>query len=754
MGKYPIVRQLDSMDCGAACLAMVCAEYGLDQSLAQLRENTYVDREGVSMLNIKSAAEKIGLETLPVRCNYHKLLYDLPLPAIAHWDQNHFVVVYEVGDEEVIIGDPAVGERKISRQEFIKNWADIDHGEGVLLLLEVPDAEEEISSPIAVAPDSKIDQDEVATKPQEVKKIKPLDNAMPVQAALSTAGFLSLLKGNRKFWFHVIFGSIILFLIYLFLPLVIKELIDSGALLKNHNLVHTGLFAFAMLGLGRIILELSRNWMFQQEAALTNAKLVSTYLEKLTQQPIRFFEKRLKWDILQRVYDNYKVGAFFQSSSVQAIFYLIMLLSSCVVLLLLHESLFLLFFVGIVLQIGVILYFKQRRLYAKQNLMQASAKSQDVLFEIINGISAIKLNNAEAYNQSVWEQNQASLLDARLSFNKVDQFQKTAIKIVGWLVELGMLYFALHYMMKGTFSLGSLMAVVYILAYSKNAVVELFDLLIDFQEVQLSLRRLSELSDLGVKKYEVPAHAHLSTYKDIHIEDLMFRYGDIDSPTVLNDTSFVIPKGKKTAIVGVSGSGKTTLIKLMVGMYAPNSGRVTLGDVNVQDVNPALLHAKLGVVFEDGHIFSDSIASNVTMMSTRPDKRRLSEAIRIACLETFTKALPLGMQTRIGEDGVQLSKGQKQQVLLARLFYKSPDILLIDEATNALDGITERRILKNIDEEYHDKTTLFVAHRLSTIKDADHIVVLHKGMIVEQGTHEALLQKRGAYFLILRNDLE
>lgn len=747
MDKFPIIRQLDAMDCGAACLAMVCAYHGEDRSLAELREVTFVDRDGVSLLNIKTAADKIGFETLPVKVNYQQLIEELPFPAIAHWDQNHFVVIYKVTPEEVIIGDPAIGERKLTRREFEKYWKKGELSEGVVLLLEYPESARD--EPTDANTDINDDTQSTASEPAQI--------ALPKVAAVSSmasASIFSHLKGNLKFWAHFVIGSIILFLIYLFLPFVIKELIDSGALLKDVSIVYTGLFAFAMLGLGRIFLELSRNWMFQQEAAVTNAKLVSNYLERLTHQPIRFFEKRLKWDILQRIYDNYKVGAFFQSSSIQAIFYLIMLLASSIVLLLLHEKLFIVFFVGLILQVGVTLFFRQRRLYAKQAALETSAKSQDLLFEIINGISAIKLNNAEHYNQSLWETQQGELLEKNLRFNKVDQFQKTSIKIIGWITELAVLYFAIQFLMQDELTLGSIMGLIYILAYSKNAIVDLFDLLIDYQEVKLSLARLSEIADLPTKKYQITGASYLPVFKDMIVKNLSFRYGDIDSPSVIDNISLTIPKGKKTAIVGVSGSGKTTLVKLLVGMYAPVEGSVSLGDIELQNVEPALLNEKIGVVFEDGYIFSDSILANITMNTGEVDKKKLEKALELACLDTFMESLPLGRNTHIGEDGIQLSKGQKQQVLLARVFYKQPAILVFDEATNALDGITERRLLRNMNTAFEDKTMIFVAHRLSTIKDADQIIVMHKGIVIEQGTHEMLLAKRGAYFLILRNDLE
>lgn len=742
MAKFPIIRQLDAMDCGAACLAMICAYHGQDRSLAELREVTFVDRDGVSLLNIKSAAEKIGFETLPVKVSYLKLVNELPLPAIAHWDQNHFVVVYTVTPDHVIIGDPAVGERKLTRQEFEKYWNQQGVNNGVILLLEYP--EEEVG---------KMEEPTLPSDMDSTEEVKEVATAALVSTGSASSIFTNL-KGNIKFWIHLVVGSIMLFLIYLFLPFVIKELIDTGAILKDTSVVHTGLFAFAMLGLGRILLELSRNWMFQQEAAVTNARLISIYLEKLTKQPIRFFERRLKWDILQRIYDNYKVGAFFQSSSIQAIFYLIMLLSSSIVLLLMHELLFIFFLVGLILQIGVTLFFRQRRLYAKQSVIETSGRSQDLLFEIINGISAIKLNNAQQYNQSIWEEQQGELLEKNLAFNKIDQFQKTAIKIIGWITELIVLYFALKIFMQGDLTLGSIMGIIYILAYSKNAIVELFDLLIDYQEVKLSLLRLAEMGDLPVKEYEISNPSYIPTYKDIEAKSLSFRYGDKDSPLVIDDVNLIIPKGKKTAIVGVSGSGKTTLVKLLVGLYTPITGSVSLGKLDLQDVNPTLLNDKLAVVFEDGYIFSDSILANIIMNEGKADKTRLKDAIEMACLDTFMETLPLGYNTRIGEEGIQLSRGQKQMVLLARAFYKQPEILVFDESTNALDGITERRLLKNLNDAYENKTLIFVAHRLSSIKDADQIIVLHKGIIVEQGTHAELLEKRGAYFLILRNDLE
>ena len=419
-----------------------------------------------------------------------------------------------------------------------------------------------------------------------------------------------------------------------------------------------------------------------------------------------------------------------------------------------HPYLFAVFALGILLQVGIIFLFRRQRLFAKQSMVESGAQSQDLLFEMINGITAIKLNNAEAYHQSIWEKNQANLLTDSLRFHKVDQYQKTSIKIIGWITELALLYLVLKLYIDGSFTIGSIMAVIYIMAYSKNAIIEFFDMLIEYQEVQLSFRRLSEVSDLQNNEYKLSFHNHLATFKNFEVKNLSFKYGDVDSPQVLDNINLTIPKGKKTAIVGVSGSGKTTLLKLLVGMYKPNKGSISFGDHDLKDISPSLLNKKIGIVFEDGYIFSDSILANITMMASKPDQKLLDKAIKIACLATFTEALPLGLKTRIGEDGIQLSKGQQQQVLLARAFYKKPDVFFFDEATNALDGITERRLLRNIKNEYKDKTMVFVAHRLYSIKDADQIVVLHKGSIIEVGTHDELLEKKGAYYLILRNDLE
>jgi ATP-binding cassette subfamily B protein len=749
MGKYPIIRQLDAMDCGAACLAMISEYYGLNHSFDDLRNITFVDLDGVSWLDIDSAAKKIGFVSVPVKVSFYRLQTELPLPAIAHYDQNHFVVVYEINDTHVIIGDPAYGERRVPKQNFLNKWLVKSETDGIVLLLEYEDEESGESGNVE---DNNVSYSKSQSSTNRFENSE--DSNFPIAAASTSAAssVFTHLKGNTKFWLHFIFGSILLGVIYLLLPLVIKELID-GVQKENFEFLESGLFAFAMLGLGRIVLELSRNWMFQAEAAATNAKLVSSYLEKLSQQPIRFFEKRLKWDILQRVYDNYRVGAFFQSSSVQAVFFIIMLAASSVVLLLLHPHLFVVFILGILIQITLTLFFKRRRLYAKQSMVESSAKSQDSLFEMINGITAIKLNNAEAYYQSIWEKNQADLLTDSLRFHKIDQYQKTSIKIIGWIIELVILYMGLKFYVEDKFTIGSIMAVIYILAYSKNAIVEFFEMIAEYQEVQLSFRRLSEVSDLPPIEYKLSENKHLSTYKDFEIKNLSFKYGDVTSPIVLNEINLTIPKGKKTAIV-VSGSGKTTLIKLLVGMYKPKEGSISLGGKNLSDISPSLLNRKMGIVFEDGYIFSDSIESNITLMESNPDTRLLDKAIGIACLETFTNALPLGLKTRIGENGIRLSKGQQQQVLLARAFYKQPEVLFLDEATNALDGITERRLLKNIKNEFEDKTRVFVAHRLNSIQDADQILVLHKGAIIEAGTHKELLEKRGAYYLILRNDLE
>ena len=386
-------------------------------------------------------------------------------------------------------------------------------------------------------------------------------------------------------------------------------------------------------------------------------------------------------------------------------------------------------------------------------MFEYASNSQDLLLQLIAGISEIKLHNAEDLNRRAWESEQIKLFEHRYAFNKIDQIQKSGSKLIQLLVECGLIYFGAFYFIDSKISLGTLLATVFILGQLKTPLLELFDFILKYQDVKLGLERLTELEDQGKEQYEqLPAHVILN--QDISLQNLSYNYeGSTESPA-LNQLNFVIPKNKTTAIVGVSGSGKTTLMKLLTGLYKPVNGKIKIGNKDLNQIASKEWRNKIGTVFQDGYLFSDTIANNICMSSKDKNDHKLREAVRLSCLDQFVETLPIGVDTLIGEDGIRLSKGQEQLILIARMIYKNPHYFFVDEATSNLDAVTERKLMLNLDKYFESKTLIIVAQKMSTVRKADHIIVLHKGRFIEQGTHEELMIKRGAYFLFLKNEME
>ena len=713
------------MDCGAVCLRMVSSFHGKEMALETLRKLTHVEKDGVSMLSISKAAETIGFKALGVKVNFEDLKNELPLPAIAHWGQNHFVVVYEVLENKVILADPKTGIRKIGRVEFIENWTSQtgqNNAEGVLLLLE---------------------------------KNKSFEKSFPQELDAHRASKISLwsfIQNSPKLWLQIGFSSVLIAFFYFMIPFVIKEVFDGSNAVDEFSLVKTGLLAFFMFYLSIILLELIRNWLSNFVGARINVELISSYLEKFLNQPLRFFETKLKWDLLQRVYDNIELGDFLQGTFVRTFFYLLNFIVFTMVLAVFKIDLALIFVIGIVGQLLWVNLFQNRRKIARQEMYESAFLSQDVLLQMISGIQDIKLNNVEEKTRMDWEDNQAKFFLRKKSYLKIDYQQKTGLKVIALIVEVVLIYWTYKYFQEDVLSLGVLVAIFYILGQLKTPMIELFDNILKYQDLRLGLERLSELAIPGDFKAEAKDTKPLLG-GDLLLKDLSYQYGDMDSLIVLNGINLEIKRGNMTAIVGVSGSGKTTLMKVLAGLYPPTKGEMLIGQVGLNDIDIKSWHEKIGFLYEDSFLFSTSIEQNI-ILSQQKDQNNLKLAIELAGLSKFVATLPLGINTLIGEEGIRLSKGQEQQILLARLFYKNPDVLILDEALSALDAVTTRKVLQNIKAYFKNKTIIMASHKQVFLKESDTILVLHKGRFLEQGTHEDLLFKKGAYYLFIKNDIQ
>ena len=723
---FPFYKQLDASDCGATCLRMIARYYGRHYSLEYLRDLSYLDREGVSLMGISDAAEKIGLRTLGVKSGFGRLQENIPLPCIAHWKQNHFVVVYRIANGKVHVADPAAGKIELEEQEFLDGWiSDVVNTEpqGILLLLE--------------------------TTPE-------FFNREGERVNRSGLNFLwTYLSQHKKLIRQLLFGLLLGSIIQLIFPFLMQALVDKGVQLNDLNFVYLILAAQGMLFVSQVAVEFIRGWILLHIGTRVNINLVSDFLIKLMRLPMSFFDSKMTGDLLQRIYDNERIERFLTSSSLVTLFSVVSLLVFSIVLLFYNPVIFLIFVIAAMLYFGWIAIFLQRRRALDYRRFEQMAENQNTLIQMVNGMQEIKLHNAERQKRWAWERIQARLFRVNVQYLATDQFQRAGAAFINEGKNIIISVVAAQAVIKGDMTLGMMLAVQYIIGHMNGPLESLVQFILAAQEAKISLERMNEIH---LRPDEEPADnptvTVLPSNGDLMLQDVSFRYGGPHDPWVLKNVNLTIREGKTTAIVGTSGSGKTTLMKLLLNFYPPTEGFVRLGDLNLSNVNHKLWRDQCGVVMQDGFIFSDTIARNIALGEEHIDRRRLLYAAKVANIQAFIESLPLGYNTKVGQDGAGLSQGQKQRLLIARAVYKDPHYIFFDEATNALDAFNERVIMHNLEYVFRNKTVFIVAHRLSTVRNADNIVVLEKGEVVEQGTHLDLTERRGAYYHLVKEQLE
>lgn len=719
------------MDCGPACLRMVARFYGKRYSLSTLRDHCHITRDGVTMLGISDAAEETGFRTLGVKINIEQLLGEASLPAILHWHQNHFVVLYRVkqknGKRIFYIADPAIGKVKYGEAEFLQWWlADVKPGEeneGICLLLEPT---EEFH----------------AGKDEE--------------SGMSRFKFiLSYLKPHRKLFLQLVLGMLLGSLFMLIFPFLTQSIIDVGIQNQDLNFISLVLLAMMALFLGQISVEFIRGWILLHISTRINISLISDFLIKIMSLPIGFFDTKRTGDLIQRILDHDRIQSFLTVSSLSILFSIVNFMIFGIVLLAYNTTIFLVFLAGSLLYaLWVYLFMKRRKEldYARFSYM---AENQGNLFQLVTGMQEIKLNNCEKEKRWDWEQIQAKLFRVSLKSLSLTQYQNVGALFFIRTKDIVIIFLSASLVLKGDLTLGMMLAIQYILGQVNNPVEQMVNFIREAQDADISMARLDEV---GTLKDEEGTDDMLATAippeHGIRVDRISFQYEGPHSPFVLKDLSLAIPASKITAIVGPSGSGKTTLIKLMLGFYPLATGSITIGNFPLEKISPKFWRSVSGAVMQEGYIFSDSISSNIAMSREHVEPEKLSRAIRIANLDEFVESLPTGLLTKIGSEGHGISEGQKQRILIARAVYKDPDFIFFDEATNSLDANNERVIIDNLNEFFTGKTVVVVAHRLSTVKNADQIVVLDRGCIVEQGTHQELTFARGAYYELVKNQLE
>jgi ATP-binding cassette subfamily B protein len=727
------IPQHDKMDCGPSCLAMITSYYGKAYGLQYLRDNCFTSREGVSVLAINNAAEKIGFKTLATQISVEDLNNDF-LPCILHWNQNHFVVLNKISKslfnrkKIYTIADPAHGILKLTEEKFEKSWQK-NTNKGVALLLEPTDLFFQKKN----IPDQKV----------------------------SLSYIYNYLGPHKK---QFIWLSLILLLgtiTTLAFPILTQKLIDDGVSKKNMGIISYILMAQLAFFVGNIVLGIFRNWIMLYVGSRLNISIISDFLKKLMGLPIKFFETKFMGDFNQRIQDHEKIELFLTSNSLVTIFSVFTFSVFFVVLWSYDFRILATYFTLTTLSIIWSLYWLKKLKVLDYYRFQEKSENQESIYEIINGISEMKLNKFEDYKRKEWEEIQQKLFKINLRILKVDQIQLSGFEFLNQLKNIVVIFLSASFVIQGSMTLGALLSVSYIIGQMNTPVGQLITFFRSMQEAKLSLSRLYEVQTHPEEeqKHLLPLmnekYIHQNGIeKGIYFKNVVFQYEGPQSPYVLKDINLFIPEGKITAIVGASGSGKTTLIKLLLKFYAPTQGEIYFNHSNLKDISPKDLRINCGVVMQDGHIFSDTIERNIATGDENINSQKIKKALQTANIQSFVNELPLGLNTKIGASGNGISGGQKQRILIARAVYKDPHFIFFDEATSALDAENEKVIHDNLQEFFKGKTVIIIAHRLSTVKNADQIIVLKQGEIVEQGNHQTLVEKKSDYFNLVKNQLE
>lgn len=724
--KFPNYIQPGAKDCGPTCLQIISKYYGRQIPLQAIRDFSETTRDGSSVLGISTAAEKIGFEVLNVKINFTILSEEIPLPCILYWNKNHFVVVYEVSKNKVKISDPAFGLINYSHKEFIKNWignnANVHTQEGIAILLET-------------TPDFFENKFEISDK------------------KMNFSFLLKYLFIYKSLILQLILGLLAGSILSLILPFLFQSIIDVGLQNRDINFIYLVLIAQIMLFAGNTGIEITRSWILLHLSTRVSISFISDFFAKLMSLPLSFFDTRLTGDIMQRIHDHHRIEKLLTGSSLNTLFSIVSLVIFSVVLCLYNYKLFMLYTAGSILYLAwITIFLRKRRELDYKRFAQLSTESSKVI-ELINGMQDIKLKNAEIQKRWNWQFLQIKLFKLKKESVLLENWQYVGGTFIYQTKDILTSFLAAKLVLDGSMTLGMMLSVQYITGQLNGPLIQLINFIREFQDTKISMERLEEIHLKDNEENGSPDIIFPSGNKNIEIKNISFRYTG-SSNFVFENLSLHIPYKKTTAIVGASGSGKTTLMKLLMKFYEPNEGKITIGNENLNRIPPKLWRQYCGVVLQEGFIFNDSIDKNIALGDDHIDKRRLMNSINIANIKSFIESLPLGYKTKIGNEGLPLSGGQKQRILIARALYKVPEFILFDEATSALDANTEKDIVANLEDFLKDRTAVIIAHRLSTVKSADNIIVLESGKVVEEGNHEELVRLKGEYYRLVRNQLE
>lgn len=728
--RFPHFKQLDASDCGPASLRMIARFYGIAYSAEMLRKHCHISRYGVTMRGIDECAQYIGFETMGLSLSFEKLAEEGVFPCILHWNQNHFVVCYGIiknnGKYHIYIADPASQRLIYTREEFERCWIGYNvnaDSKGVALMVEPGDNFGQIA-------------DEY------------------IKNSRSLLSFTQYFTPYRAMIGQLVLAMLLGSLIQLILPFLSQAMVDQG--INGQNLDIITLILFAQLGffVATLSIDYIRSWIMLHMNSRIDIQLIADFLIKLTAMPLQFFDSRMTGDILQRVGDHGRIKNFLLSNSMRIVFSFVNFMVFLVVLAYYDLLILTIFITGNILYIIWISFFMRYRRELDIKRFHQSALEQSKMIQLIQGMQDIKLNNCEQKKRWEWERIQVRLFRIGLKGLKIAQVQQSGSVFFTQTTHILIYYIAANSVINGSMTLGMLMALTYIIGQLSAPVSEFIGFAQSFQDAKISLERLNEMHSLEDEETNIGnKESLLPTERSIKIKDLSFSYNGSDHELTLKRISLFIPAHKVTAIVGASGCGKTTLIKLLQGFYEPMQGSIEVGGISLSKLNPHTWRAATGSVMQDSFIFSDTIAGNIAVATDSIDYNRMINAARMAYINDFVQSLPQGYDTIIGMEGKGISQGQKQRILIARAIYKNPEYIFLDEATNSLDATNEANIMKNLQHFYKGRTVVVSAHRLSTIRNADQIVVMERGEIVELGDHNSLLAKRGKYYELVKHQM-
>lgn len=722
--RFPVEYQMDSQDCGPASLKIIAKYFGKFYSLQYLRDRCGITKEGVSLLDLSTGAESIGLRTLAIKCVMDDVVNSIPLPAIVFWKENHFVVVYGTDKRYVYVSDPAKGRIKYTHEQFKKGWCRKGEENGVLLAVE----------PTADFKDSKAEKE---------------------QKRNSFSGILKYFFPFKKNFTLVFIIMLVVTLLQGVLPFISKAVIDVGIKTSDVNFINMVLFGNIAILLSVMIFNVLRDWILMHITSRVNIALISDYLIKLMKLPVTFFENKLLGDILQRAQDHERIRSFIMNNSLALIFSALTFVLFAVILLVYNAIIFYIFLAGSVSYVVWVLLFLSIRKKLDWEYFELISKNQSYWVETVSAIQDIKIYNYEKYRRWKWEEIQARLYHVNKRVLTVTNAQNLGAQFIESIKNMAIVFFCATAVIKGEITFGVMISTQFIIGMLNGPLIQFINFIVSGQYAKISFLRIneirqledeSELLTIGTTTTMIPED------KSITLENIHFQY-TVNSPLVLRNIYLRIPENKITAIVGGSGSGKSTLLKLLVRLYKPTYGDIRMGGMNVNLINLRQWRQMCGVVMQDGKTFNDTVLNNIVLDDEHIDYDRLREVCNIAQIAAEINEMPKGFETMIGENGRGLSGGQKQRLLIARALYRSPRLLFLDEATNSLDVINERKIVDALNGAFKDRTVIVVAHRLSTIRNADQIVVLEKGFIAEIGNHQTLMEKKGHYFNLVSTQM-